>query len=221
MLSVQLVDELDALSLRFINSYPAPPQIVEWGGRLGAHTKRMSAAGGIITMIDRIDLPADHFTRFGHDGELFGKITHLQADFMNITEQDLPPVIDIIYSQRALNYLPYAAAYKILEMQFKKLADTGAIFLSMAGAETEYGLTHAALDKPIVNRFDHVSKDMQNKHNMPDKICVYSQAELKDMLTAIGFSGVSTMQSGFGNVKAIGYKNPLKHASEHGSPLAF
>jgi hypothetical protein len=213
MILSQPMDNLDALSLKFIHDLENnSKQIVEFGGNLGVHSKRMSLAGASVTMIDQINLPENHFTQFGHDGCIFPKITHLQKDFKNINENDLPEVIDVIYSQRALNYLDYQSTKKLLSMLFKKLADHGAIFISLAGYDTEYGLTHKSRNSPIESRFDFLSDDMQDKHNIRHKICIYSRAELETLLTEVGFHRVSSFQSGFGNVKAMGFKsacNPL------------
>jgi hypothetical protein len=214
MITSQPMDNLDNLSLNFIrNLKHNQKQVIEFGGNLGVHSKRMSINDASVTMIDQIKLPENHFTQFGHDGLIFLNITHLQKDFKDINERDLPETIDLIYSQRALNYLDYQTTKQILSMLFQRLADHGAIFISMAGYDTEYGVTHKSRNNPIESRFDFLGDDMQDKHNIRHKICIYTRAELETLLTEIGFHRVSSFQSGFGNVKAIGYKsasNPIE-----------
>lgn len=207
MIEQQLMDDLDTLSVEFIKSFP--PQTInalDLGGRKGMHAKRMSIAGASVTMIDLIDLPHNHFTSFGHDGILFPLVTHLQKNFKDINENDIPKTLDMIYSQRALNYLNYHDTKKLLTFLYERLEGHGAIFLSLAGHDTEYGLTHKARANPIETRFDYLGNDMQEKHNIRQKICIYRQEELVELLHQIGFTHISSMQSGFGNVKAIAYK---------------
>ena len=218
MIEQQLMDDLDSLSIRFLTSLKKQPlHALDLGGRQGVHSKRLSIAGATVTMIDLIDLPENHFTQYGHDGLLFPSITHLRKNFKDIEEGDIPNPLTLIYSQRALNYLDYSTTKKLLTMLFEKLSDGGAIFISLAGYDTEYGLTHYAREKSIEHRHDYVGSDMQIKHNMLQKITIYKQSELEDLLKDCGFTAISSMQSGFGNVKALGYKNP--ELSE--APLEF
>lgn len=208
-IALQRMDRLDELSIEFTKASKFKYSIVnalDLGSGQGVHSKRLSIAGASVTMIDLIDLPENHFTSFGHDGILFPLVTHLQKNFKDINETDLPKTLDMIYSQRALNYLDYHDTKKLLTFLYERLEGHGAIFLSLAGYDTEYGLTHKARENPIETRFDYLGDDMQEKHNIRHKICIYKQEELVGLLHQIGFTHISSMQSGFGNVKAIAYK---------------
>jgi hypothetical protein len=207
----QRMDDLDRACLDYIHYLKSKHNhinVIECGGRYGVHTKRMSIAGASVTMIDKIELPDDYFSAYGHDGHIFPIIKHLRKNFLDIVNDDIPSPLHIIYSQRALNYISYNDAYKLLTRFYNALESDGALFLSMAGAETEYGLTHEARHLPIDERFAKISPDMQDRHEIYDNICVYSQSELRDMVQKIGFCDVLLGQSGFGNVKMIGFKSP-------------
>lgn len=210
MIESQLMDDLDQACLTYIHylkSQLNTVNVIECGGRYGVHTKRMSVAGASVTMIDKMELPDDYFSSYGHDGLIFSPIHHLQKDFLNIHDDDIPNPLHIIYSQRALNYISYNDAYSLLSRFYQRLESNGAIFLSMAGAETEYGLTHEMRDKPIEQRYAKIAPLMQEKHNIYDDICVYFCTEITDMMASIGFRDIISGQSKFGNVKVIGFKS--------------
>ena len=152
MIKSQRMDDLDRACLDYIHYLKSKHDhinAIECGGRYGVHTKRMSIAGASVAMIDKIDLPADYFSSYGHDGNIFPMINHLRKDFLDIHDNDIPSPLHIIYSQRALNYISYNDAYKLLTRFYDALEPDGALFLSMAGAETEYGMTHETRDLPI------------------------------------------------------------------------
>lgn len=218
MIETQRMDDLDRATLDFIKLKQdevkeRSVQIMEFGGRYGAHTKRMSVAGADITMIDLIDLHGKYFSSCGHDGKTFGAINHIQKNFLDINAQDIPNPLDIIYSQRALNYIPYADLLKLLNNLFQHLESDGAIFLSLAGKDTEYGKTQIVRDNDIADRHGMIAPQMQEKHKIFVPITVYDMDDIKLLLSKVGFKDIQTAQSDFGNVKAIGFKS--------GRPTAF
>jgi hypothetical protein len=86
------------------------------------------------------------------------------------------------------------------------MSEDSAIFISAAGLNAEYGGTYLDRSKPIEKRFNYFSDDMQQKFNVFQKIVLYTEQDMRTLLTQIGFFEVSVFSSSFGTVKAIGRK---------------
>jgi hypothetical protein len=102
--------------------------------------------------------------------------------------------------------VPYNEAKRVLGLFFNSMANGGVAFISAAGCNTESGRTHPDREKPIQNRFDYYSEDMQKKHGITHKTAIYSTEDLNRLLIEIGFSPIRVYQSDFGNVKSIAHK---------------
>lgn len=204
-ISSQRADELDEASLDFITSLAAIGQdvhAVDLGGGFGAHSVRMAQAGARVTMVDLQDTAAAAFAQSGFSDRL----RFVQKDFAALTRADIPESFDILYSQRAIHYLPYEAAIDVLGLMRGSMKKGGRIYVSAAGRDTEYGLTHPDRDRPVGERFDYVSAEMQKKHGIAHKITIYSQDEFAALLERAGFSDIQLWCSGFGNIKAVAEK---------------
>ncbi|NGX63289.1 MAG: hypothetical protein KR126chlam6_00697 [Candidatus Anoxychlamydiales bacterium] len=86
------------------------------------------------------------------------------------------------------------------------MADRGAIFISAAGWDTEYGKTYPDRMKEIEDRFNFVTPDMQQKHGIMQKIVTYKEEDMVRLLTEVGFSEINVTSSAFGNIKATARK---------------
>lgn len=198
----QRMDELDKAALDFIRAAKKPVSAVDLGGGFGAHAVRMVEAGADVTMIDAADMRTAEF----RNAEKGAGLRFLQKDFTALQPEDIPEGLDVLYSQRAIHYVPHAAAQKLLRMIFNRMAQGGAVFISAAGWDTEYGKTYPDRGKPVEERFNYVTPDMQEKHGITHKIVTYREEEMAALLAEAGFAEVKVTHSAFGNIKATARK---------------
>lgn len=201
-ISSQRQDELDLASLEFISSAEGPVAAVELGGGFGAHSIRMAEAGANVVMIDIADMTTEKFKKTA----VSGKLKFLCRDFSSLQPMELPDHIDLLYSQRAIHYVPYAEAKRVLAMMSNRMTSGGAVFISANGWDTEYGKTFPDRDKPVEERFNFVTPEMQEKHGITHKIVTYKKEELAQLLRDAGFTDVQVTRSAFGNIKAMARK---------------
>ena len=88
------------------------------------------------------------------------------------------------------------------------MAPGGAIFISAGGWNSEYGKTFPDRDKPIEQRFNFVTPEMEEKHGFTHKIVTYKEEEMAALLEKAGFSDIHVASSAFGNIKAMACKKP-------------
>ena len=112
----------------------------------------------------------------------------------------------MLYSQRAIHYVPYRTAEKILRQMFNRMAKDGMVYISAAGYDTEYGKTYPDRSKPVEERFNFVTPDMQEKHGIFQKIVTYKEEEMAALLKGAGFTDIHVTHSAFGNIKAVAHK---------------
>ena len=107
------LDELDRQCLRFaLDRCQEGGCAIDLGCGFGAQSLRLGAIGIAVTMIDIIDI-YNIVTLMNH---VIGseRLRFLNKNAIEVTASDLPPNIDIFYSQRFLHYLKYDDAIKVL-----------------------------------------------------------------------------------------------------------
>lgn len=201
-ISSQRRDELDQASLDFIKSASTPLRAVDLGGGFGAHAVAMAEAGAEVVMVDVADMTTESFKKLA----ISGRLKFLQRDFKALAPAELPEDFHLLYSQRAIHYVPYGEAVRVLAMLCNRMARGGAAFLSAAGWDTEYGKTYPARLLPVNERFDFVAPDMQAKHGITHRIVTYKPDEFSELLKQAGFVDVNVTTSAFGNIKATARK---------------
>lgn len=206
----QRQDELDILSLAFVREQVAAGKkicAVDLGGGFGAHSIRLAEAGARVTMIDIADMASENFRKAVDEKRVApDSLRFVGKDFTLLSAEDLPADIDLLYSQRAIHYAPYNEAKNVLSLMFNRMVKGGMVFISAAGYDTEYGKTYPDRGKPVQDRFNFVTADMQAKHGITHKIVTYTETEMKDLLESAGFSEVKVTRSAFGNIKATARK---------------
>jgi cyclopropane fatty-acyl-phospholipid synthase-like methyltransferase len=214
-ISSQRMDELDQASITHIQHLNhegnSPVQVIDLGGGFGVHSIRMAQAGAQVTFIDvDCNTARAKFEAAATEGLIpSDSITLHEIDFKDIRKNILPPACSILYSQRALHYIRYDEAQTLLTTLFNTMTWEGKLFLSVAGYDTEYGLTFPDRDKPIQNRYSMVTTDMQEKHGILHPIVTYTENELHDLVDSVGFTVDSLTSSHFGNIKLIARKRNL------------
>ncbi|MFH1158209.1 MAG: methyltransferase domain-containing protein [Pseudomonadota bacterium] len=180
---------------------------VDLGGGLGAHSVRMAEAGAAVTMIDLAPAAAKHFNKAVEQGIIAsGSVRFVQKNFRDIADKDLPEKIDVLYSQRALHYVPYNEAKSVLSKLFNRMTKNGVVFISAAGLDAEYGKTYPDRDKPVEERFSLLAEDMQKKHGVTHELVLYKEEDMARLLETSGFRDIKITRSGFGSIRATACK---------------
>jgi cyclopropane fatty-acyl-phospholipid synthase-like methyltransferase len=191
--------------------------VVDLGGGFGAHSIRLAEAGAQVTMIDLADMASENFRKAIEEKRSTPEnLKFIQKDFSTLSETDIPEHIHLVYSQRAIHYVPYKEAKELLSHMFNRMVKGGMIFISAAGYDTEYGKTYPDRHKSVQDRFNLVTLDMQEKHGITHKIVTYTEQEMKTMLESVGFSEVDVSRSAFGNIKAIARKPDIPSSPGRG-----
>lgn len=205
-ISQQRIDRLDEECLIFVTDVIRQHKeegihAVDIGGGSGRQSMRLARLGAEALLIDLSD--QEHsINKFNQEGSR-GKIRFLRRDMQEVTDAEWPAKIDCIYSQRAMNYVPYNVALDILSQLRRRASDHARLFLSMGGLETEYGRCYMARDLPIEKRFGKLSPDMAAAHGIHADICLYRESELVELVKAAGFTPITSWASDFGSPKII------------------
>ncbi len=197
--SNQRIDDLDQACLDAVTEHVKSNDhchVVDLGCGSASQSFRLAELGAQVTAIDlSIDIEYKH-----HNG------IYIEKDFRDITAHDFKSSIDVLYSQRSLHYLRYQEMMNLLRMLYNLMSPSAMIFMSLAGYDTEYGLTYPDRNKKLEDRFTMVSPDMQKKHGIFHPLATYKKSEVFNILTDLGFKNIEVTQSDFGNIKAIATK---------------
>lgn len=147
---------------------------------------------GILVALD-----VEDFAEFAAEG-----VTYVQGDMREGIEH-LGRTIDILYSQRTIHYLTYAEAKAFLTAARNAMNSGSALFLSASGIGTELAEGYPGRDLPVTDRHHLLDTPMAEKHGIRQPVCLYSQQELVDLVTSVGFEVRAAAVSEFGNVKII------------------
>lgn len=204
----QRFDDLDQAALLYVQDFLSrrdnPPNVIDLGGGFGSMSARFALDGANVTFVDFDATQAQE--NFKQIENPLDDIRIIETDFKDLAIGDLGERIDVLYSQRAIHYISYQDAHRLL-MSISNLMPSGArLFLSAAGCETEYGKTYPHRDRPVQERFAMVSPEMREKHHIWSPIVTYSKNDLAQLIESSGFVVDDINVSGFGNVKAMGSK---------------
>lgn len=203
-LSSQPMDDLDAACLVHIEENGIE-HVLDLGGGAGKHSIRMAQAGAQVTLIDRQD--SSHNINAVEEAEICkkGQITLRQTEFTAI-DFDLIGEYDLVYSQRALNYLPYSDFMALIEKLIDGLPMLGHFYLSVSGYDNEFGKTLDKRDLPLAERYGLPNAQMQKKHKIYTPTLVFKQDEIETIIRDFGMEILASSVSTFGNVKIIAMK---------------
>lgn len=123
-----------------------------------------------------------------------------EGDFRNVPWAELPAP-DIVYSQRALHYVPYAEAVALLTTLTRKPGC--AAFISLAGYHSELGKYYPHLHKPVHERFAHLAPEPREATNISAPLCLYTPENAAQLIAEIGLVATGLWSSEFGNIKIM------------------
>ncbi len=207
--STQRMDELDKTTLAFVQeAIKDKPDfhVIDLGGGSGRHSLRMAQMGARATMVDVNDVSKSFDDAVTANIVPEGALQMVAKNFADLNvSQDLQPY-DMIYSQRALNYLPYLVFERVMRDLVSNLPKGGKVFMSLAGWETEYGQSFPLRDAPLEERYGKLTEEMQKKHAIYNPLTPYKAEEVGALFEGLGLEIESLTTSTFGNVKVIADK---------------
>jgi 2-polyprenyl-3-methyl-5-hydroxy-6-metoxy-1,4-benzoquinol methylase len=200
----QRADDLDEECLSFISNRvesAAGGQVfaADIGCGMCGQGLRMARRGAYVACVD-ITNKFDEARATAAKESL--KMAFLSADLREI-DTVLTAPIDVIICQRTIHYLDYPSAVKSLALLHRMFRPGGKLFISASGIRSELGAGYPAAIDALPVRKAMLSKAMQVKHNIEEPVCLYSEDDMRELLTSAGFSVDRVYSSAFGNIKAI------------------
>jgi hypothetical protein len=204
-ISSQRIDALDEACLDFIKksvTENSTPRIaIDIGGGLAAQSKRMASAEASVYMIDLTD-QQENIDRFNRTSNCV-PIRFLCSDIRRLNLSMFGTNIGVIYSQRMLSCIEYSEANALLTELYTRCKPFAHCFISTGGIASEIGQTYSARNAPMDLRWATIAPAMAEKHQMYSPECLYTEAELRELLINCGFTIVESWTSPFGNPKII------------------
>ncbi len=198
----QWTDELDLETLRFLVSPKIPKRVaVDLACGAGTQGVRFAVLGCRSVLYDVVDI-GERIERIRQVLGIQG-LEFRRLDLRQATAEDFPPEVGVVYSQRFIHYLRFEEASRLLATLASCLRPGGRLFLSASGMHSELATGYADAASPLRERFALLADAMQAKHSVREPVCLYSQAELEELLRPHPFTAIRTWTTPFGNVKGI------------------
>lgn len=200
-ISSQRCDELDEMALDFVSGIKHA-QVLDVGCGFAAQSLRFAHKGANVVAVDIMDISQKLNTQMQLEGLPLNRITFHNADIQSFLTNNVH-IFDSIYSQRFIHYLEPSVALEVVRQFYNILSETGRIFISASGINSELSTDYTGKKVDIMQRFDYLNDQMKIKHGIKEKVCLYSPEELEWLFTQAGFKALKIWESNFGNVKAI------------------
>jgi len=198
----QRIDDLDRRAMRHLLDLDSAsrPTCVDLGCGLGWQGLRLAMLGADSHLFDQIPEPylVETIRRTGSV-----HLIYKCADLSDLPVEDLPTNISIAFSQRFVHYLHYSAAQTLIERVATRMAPDGMFFLSASGIDSELGNKYQGKEIALSSRFAPLDVVMQEKHGIFAPVCLYSTADLVQLMTLCNFETMSIWRSTFGNIKGV------------------
>ena len=200
--SSRRVDELDVDCIRFaLDSGPHNVSGIDIGCGLGTASSALAFLGVRMDLIDVLPLNQ----RFDAIRTQLPQrnLTFRSIDARNLTSADLQGPYRFLYSRRFIHYLTYAQAESLVTLVAQHLEKDGRAFVSTSGIHSELRLGYADAEQSVERRHGFLSDEMRNKHNIEERVCLYSEGEFASLFERSGFHTLNVWSSEFGNVQGL------------------
>lgn len=206
----QRADELDELALEYVRqvSRTRPVLACDMACGLGGQAVRLAKAGADVMACDIIR--SSDIAHYLREHGVEKRVTAYRFDMVRDELSDMRALgygLDVICCQRAIHYFEFSVAAQILRRLKRAMRSNGVLFISASGLDSELAVGYAGTEVAASQRFDFLSKDMQQKHDIQERVCLYSISEFTLLAELAGFSVESIWRSDFGNIKAVLKKN--------------
>lgn len=212
-IATQRADDLDQASVSYAKEQHGLLAL-DVGCGAGGQAARLAGVGAHVTGLDMPTL-ADVFAEHMEVSEAVYGASWGSGDFLSCDMLDIPnnwleshtKVFSQITCQRAIHYVRRKQAVALLVQLRTTLADEGKIFISCSGLHSELGEGYEGKNIAVQERFSVLASDMQEKHQIKQPVCLYTQEEFSEMLIEAGWRIHTIYASAFGNIKAIAVKD--------------
>jgi len=205
-ISAQRIDDLDKKALRHVlKNAEKNLKGLDAGCGYGTQSVRFALLNVEMHLIDILDL-RQRIMDISKILFLTNKLIYIQKDIKELEITDLPQHIDFVYSQRFIHYLTYNEANTFVSTIAKVLKKKGLVFISASGVRSELGTGYKGNSLRIEKRYFKLSRSIALKHNILEKVCLYSKEELSELLAQNKLKVQEIWESPFGNIKAIAVK---------------
>lgn len=201
-IATQRADDLDQASVRYAQEQLGKAAL-DIGCGAGGQSARLAGAGARVTGLDMPELRESFEEHMQGAGTFFGSnMLEIPAQWLAENAQGFSQIT----CQRAIHYVRREQAVALLAQLRGILADDGKLFISCSGMGSELGQGYEAGGFAPSERFGVLAQDMQEKHQIKQPVCLYSQEEFAQMLNEAGWRIDTIYASAFGNIKAIASK---------------
>lgn len=199
-------DELDSACSEFVAVRLAksnePVRVIDLGSGMFGQTRRLASLGAVVIAIDMNEKLTKVYQSL-NDSNPDWQIHFICADVATLDIDGLGVSPDAIYSQRMLHYLPYWRTRDVLLSFRRILADSGRLFLSVSGLESELSTGYQHASQPVAERYCLLSAEIAQTHRMTRAVCLYTLSDFEELLESVGLGVIQIWKSHFGNIKAI------------------
>lgn len=211
-IATQRADDLDLASVQHAQLHSGLSAL-DVGCGAGGQAARLAGVGARVTGLDMPEL-VDVFTEHmklsqASYGQAWGSAEFFGSNMLDIPKEWLDAhtkSFSQITCQRAIHYVRREQAIELLAQLRQVLADDGKMFISCSGLESELGNGYEAGNVAPNERFGLLAQDMQDKHQIKQPVCLYTQDEFAQMLAEAGWRIDTIYASAFGNIKTIASK---------------
>ncbi|MDR0672060.1 MAG: class I SAM-dependent methyltransferase [Zoogloeaceae bacterium] len=199
----QAADELEQLVLREIALRARsnmPTRVLDLRCGEGRHSVSMAGMGAQVLAADAPELsnPVKNRALAAGVGD------SIQFAPMKQLPEDLPEgPFDLAFCHHGISCLPYADARQTLHATLKSLRIGGKLFISAYGLHSALGENYAGASAPIEQRFCKLAPTLAKRYNIPDRVCLYSERNLVNLLFETGGSVLRSFTTTHGTVKAV------------------
>jgi len=198
----QRLDHLDIAAIKHILGQQGRKMMaLDLGCGWGIQGLRFASLGVTTTLIDQ--LPPEQMVIGTGDLNKALPINYQQVDLNDLNALQLPPTLNLIFSQRFIHYLPFNQAVRLLQLLRGQVVDDARLYLSASGLDTELGNGYSDKPKCIEERFSAPAPVMAEKHGILEPVCLYQSGDLEQPALSAGYAPLSVWQSDFGNIKGI------------------
>lgn len=192
--AVNRADDLDKQALTYIAEHPGC-RMLDLGSGAGGQSKRMVDAGAQVVALDQFDFTAQFAVMESK------QVQFILGDMAEVATLLEGQMFQAVVCQRTIHYVPYAAALQLLRNLRTLVTDK--LFISVTGVGSLVGDVYPAAATPLPERFAPLSELGQEMFSITEPVCLYSEAEFRQLLCEAGWQVDECWVSAFGNIKAV------------------